>query len=37
MWSARLTVDNALDKEYETAKDYINAGRSAFLSVHFGQ
>ncbi len=42
MWSARLTVENALDKEYTTAKffdgdDYINAGRSAFLSVHFGQ
>ncbi|MEQ5800652.1 TonB-dependent receptor [Halomonas sp. H10-9-1] len=35
-WSARLTVDNALDKEYETARDYINAGRAAFLSVHFG-
>ncbi|MEQ6918429.1 TonB-dependent receptor domain-containing protein [Halomonas aquatica] len=37
MWSARLTVDNALDKEYETAKDFINAGRAAFVSVHFGQ
>ncbi|MDY7115325.1 TonB-dependent receptor [Halomonas sp. SSL-5] len=42
LWSARLTVENALDKEYTTAKffdgdDYINAGRSAFLSVHFGQ
>ncbi|WP_282041397.1 TonB-dependent receptor domain-containing protein [Halomonas alimentaria] len=42
MWSARLTVENALDKEYVTAKffdgdDYINVGRSAFLSVHFGQ
>jgi len=35
-WSARLTVDNALDKQYETARDYINAGRAAFLSVHFG-
>lgn len=37
MWSARLTVDNALDKEYETASNYINAGRAAFVSVHFGQ
>lgn len=42
MWSARVTLENALDKEYTTAKffdgdDYINAGRSAFLSVHFGQ
>lgn len=37
LWSARLTVENALDKEYETARDYINAGRAAFVSVHFGQ
>ncbi|SEK56459.1 TonB-dependent receptor domain-containing protein [Halomonas daqiaonensis] len=41
MWTARLTVENALDKEYATAKffdgdDYINAGRAAFVSVHFG-
>nr|WP_298251085.1 TonB-dependent receptor [uncultured Halomonas sp.] len=41
MWSARVTVENALDKEYATARffdgdDYINAGRAAFLSVHFG-
>ncbi|MDT0502145.1 TonB-dependent receptor domain-containing protein [Halomonas sp. PAR7] len=41
MWSARVTLENALDKEYTTAKffdgdDYINAGRAAFLSVHFG-
>ena len=41
LWSARLTVDNALDKEYVTARsgddDYLNAGRAAFVSVHFGQ
>ncbi|MGM0545040.1 MAG: TonB-dependent receptor domain-containing protein [Pseudomonadota bacterium] len=37
MWSARVTVENAFDKEYETAANYINAGRAAFLSVHFGQ
>lgn len=37
LWSARLTVDNVLDKEYETARDHINAGRAAFLSVHFGE
>ncbi len=37
MWSARLTVENALDKEYETARDFPNAGRAAFLSVHFGE
>ncbi|PRY73438.1 TonB-dependent receptor domain-containing protein [Halomonas ventosae] len=35
-WEARLTVDNVLDKEYETAGDYINAGRAAFISVHLG-
>ncbi|QTP55640.1 TonB-dependent receptor [Billgrantia sulfidoxydans] len=37
LWSARLTLENALDKEYETARDYPNAGRAAFVSVHFGQ
>ncbi|MFW6346569.1 MAG: TonB-dependent receptor domain-containing protein, partial [Halomonas sp.] len=42
LWSARLTVENALDKEYTTARffdgdDYLNAGRAAFVSVHFGQ
>lgn len=42
LWSARLTVENALDKEYATARffdgdDYLNAGRAAFVSVHFGQ
>lgn len=37
MWSARVTVENALDKEYETSQNYINAGRAGFLSVHFGQ
>lgn len=36
-WEAWLTVDNVHDKEYETPGGYINAGRSAFLSVHFGQ
>lgn len=36
MWSARLTLENVLDKEYETARDYTNAGRAAFLSLHFG-
>ncbi|GKW49936.1 TonB-dependent receptor domain-containing protein [Halomonas sp. NCCP-2165] len=35
-WSTRLTVENAFDKEVETARDYINAGRAAFLSLHFG-
>jgi vitamin B12 transporter len=41
LWSARLTVENAFDKEYTTARffdgdDYLNAGRAAFVSVHFG-
>jgi vitamin B12 transporter len=42
LWSARVTVENAFDKEYTTARffdgdDYLNAGRAAFVSVHFGQ
>ncbi|MCE8035019.1 TonB-dependent receptor [Halomonas sp. MCCC 1A11057] len=42
LWSARLTVENAIDKEYVTTRffdgdDYLNAGRAAFVSVHFGQ
>ncbi|MGS2743835.1 TonB-dependent receptor domain-containing protein [Halomonas sp. LS-001] len=42
MWSARLTVENALDKQYATSRffdgdDYLNAGRAGFLSVHFGE
>ncbi len=37
LWTARVTVENAFDKEYETSRDYINAGRAGFLSVHFGQ
>ncbi|GGX82497.1 TonB-dependent vitamin B12 receptor [Litchfieldella qijiaojingensis] len=41
LWSARLTVENVLDKEYATARDFrgndfINAGRAAFVSVRFG-
>ncbi len=35
-WSTRLTVNNALDKQYETARNYINAGRAVFLSVDYG-
>ncbi|MEC9481923.1 MAG: TonB-dependent receptor [Halomonas sp.] len=37
LWTARLTVDNVFDKQYETAADYINAGRAAFVSVNFNQ
>jgi len=35
-WSARLTVDNVFDREYETSKHYINAGRTVFLSLNYG-
>ncbi len=40
-WSARVTVKNALDKRYTTARspsnfDYINAGRAANLSIRYG-
>ncbi|MCH8498792.1 MAG: TonB-dependent receptor [Marinobacter sp.] len=39
-WSTRLTVENALDKNYSTARhfsgrNYINAGRMAMLSVRY--
>lgn len=37
LWTARVTLENAFDKEYSTSRDYINAGRAGFLSVHFGQ
>ncbi|QCF27067.1 TonB-dependent receptor [Hydrocarboniclastica marina] len=37
LWSARLTVENVTDKQYETAANYINAGRAAFVSVNFGR
>jgi len=40
-WSTRLTVENVLDRDVVTARDfsgndYLNAGRAAFLSLHFG-
>lgn len=34
-WSARLTVNNVLDKEYSTAGGYITAGRTAMLTVRY--
>lgn len=37
LWNARLTVENVTDKQYETAANYINAGRAAFVSVNFGR
>lgn len=42
-WSVRLTVDNALDKTYSTARDsfrgfdFQQPGRTAFLRVFYGQ
>ncbi|APX92628.1 TonB-dependent receptor [Halomonas sp. 1513] len=41
LWSARLSVENALDKDYVTTRffdgdDYLSAGRAAYVSVHFG-
>ncbi len=35
-WSTRLTLENVLDKEYETVRGYNSVGRAAFLSVSFG-
>ncbi|GEK51328.1 TonB-dependent receptor domain-containing protein [Vreelandella venusta] len=42
LWSARVTLENALDQDYITTRsfdgaDYLNAGRAGFLSVHYGQ
>ncbi|MCW4630500.1 TonB-dependent receptor domain-containing protein [Marinomonas rhodophyticola] len=34
-WNAELSVKNALDKEYQTAKDYINPGRGVFLTLNY--
>lgn len=34
-WTARLSVENLFDKQYELARGYINAGRYAFLSVQY--
>ncbi|GAA3957243.1 TonB-dependent vitamin B12 receptor [Allohahella marinimesophila] len=39
-WTARVTVENVLDKTYATARrfgglDYINAGRMALLTVQY--
>ncbi|WP_192037174.1 TonB-dependent receptor [Halomonas sp. YLGW01] len=35
-WSARLTLENALDRDYETAGGYNSPGRAAYLSLSFG-
>ncbi len=42
-WSTRLTVENALDKDYVTARDgfgdfdYLQPGRGVFLTVRYGR
>lgn len=42
-WSARLTVDNVLDKDYVTARDSFNdfdyqqPGRSYYLTIRYGR
>ena len=36
-WSTRLTLENVLDKEYQTVDGYNSPGRAAFLSVRFGE
>ncbi|MCK2182498.1 TonB-dependent receptor domain-containing protein [Halomonas getboli] len=35
-WSTRLTLENLLDKQYQTVNGYNSAGRAAFVSVSFG-
>ncbi|UYG08742.1 TonB-dependent receptor domain-containing protein [Halomonas sp. M4R1S46] len=42
LWSTRLTLENVFDRDVVTARDfsgrdYLNAGRAAFLSVRFGE
>ncbi|KGE79538.1 TonB-dependent receptor domain-containing protein [Halomonas salina] len=35
-WSTRLTLENLLDKQYQTVGGYNSPGRAAFVSVSFG-
>lgn len=34
-WRVELSVKNALDKEYQTAKDFFHPGRGAFLTLNY--
>lgn len=34
-WNAKLTVKNALDKDYQTAGGYFNPGRGVFATVKY--
>ncbi|MCG5537685.1 TonB-dependent receptor domain-containing protein [Halorhodospira sp. 9622] len=36
-WTLRGTLENALDKDYETADGYNQPGRAVFVSLHFNQ
>lgn len=36
-WTLRATLENALDKDYETAAGYNQPGRAVFVSVHYEQ
>ncbi|MFP4129929.1 MAG: TonB-dependent receptor domain-containing protein, partial [Halorhodospira sp.] len=36
-WTLRGTLENALDKEYETAAGYNQPGRAVYVSLHFNQ
>ncbi|WP_458525050.1 TonB-dependent receptor domain-containing protein [Onishia taeanensis] len=35
-WSTRVTLENVLDRDYETAGGYNSPGRAAYLSLSFG-
>ncbi|WP_191601782.1 TonB-dependent receptor domain-containing protein [Marinomonas algicola] len=34
-WKAEISVKNALDKSYQTAKGYFNPGRGVFLTLNY--
>ncbi|MFP4147345.1 MAG: TonB-dependent receptor domain-containing protein, partial [Halorhodospira sp.] len=36
-WTLRGTLENALDKDYETADGYNQPGRAVYVSLHFNQ
>ncbi|MBK5936521.1 TonB-dependent receptor domain-containing protein [Halorhodospira halophila] len=36
-WTLRGTLENALDKDYETADGYNQPGRAVYISLHFNQ
>ena len=34
-WNVEFSIKNALDKEYQTAKDYFNPGRGVFVTLNY--